>query len=649
CARPARSAPGSGSKWATCASTSPPADGRHPALPGPPPVRISPRLGTCRQRCSIVGIFRERDRKRDDIHPAGSHPRRCPAGMGGLPVQPPGPAAQPGAHGLGRHRRAAHPSPRPGAVAGRRGQGLRRPRGRTARGGHRAARTGHDRTRARPARRRRRRTGARAGTAGRAAGGLPRPQGRRELRAAAARPGRGRGVPAVRAPLLQRRRARLQRRGAARAGPAGRAQLRLHRRGVLPGRRRQARRGERGAVAVTRPATGAILAAFGAAARSVAAVPATLVLLAILGATPAQARERIVSYDQVIEVRADGSLDIVEDIRVRAEGSAIRRGIYRDFPTRYRDRIGNRVVVGFEVLGVQRDGKPEPWFTEHIGNGVRVNTGNDGFLPVPADYTYTLHYRTDRQLGFFDDHDELYFNAIGTGWDFDIERGSVEVRLPRPVPVADLVAEAYTGGYGSRARDFDADMPAPGIARWTLTRPLAPGEGMTVALSFPKGVVAEPTRTQKAWWLLKDNSAVLIALCGLAVLLVFCFLRWRQVGRDPRPGVVVVRYDPPDGHSPADLRYVKRMGYDNRCFSSDLLLDAVEGRLRIRRDEQLLGDAWHLTSLGMPRGDAGDGRREVLAKLFADGPELELDNSNAKAIGGARLLHAKQLEKRFNP
>src|SRR3546814_2113992 len=108
---------------------------------------------------------------------------------------------------------------------------------------------------------------------------------------------------------------------------------------------------------------------------------------------------------------------------------------------------------------------------------------------------------------FFDDHDELYFNAIGIGWNFAIERGSVEVRLPQPVPVADLTAEAYTGGHGSGSQDFHASVPAPGTARWTLTRPLAPGEGMTVALSFPKGVVAEPTPAEKARWLLKDNSA----------------------------------------------------------------------------------------------------------------------------------------------
>ena len=66
----------------------------------------------------------------------------------------------------------------------------------------------------------------------------------------------------------------------------------------------------------------------------------------------------------------------------------------------------------------------EPWFTENMRNGVRINTGNDDFLPVPADYTYTIRYRTTRQLGFFADHDELYWNAIGTGWIFPIEKGT---------------------------------------------------------------------------------------------------------------------------------------------------------------------------------------------------------------------------------
>ena len=178
-------------------------------------------------------------------------------------------------------------------------------------------------------------------------------------------------------------------------------------------------------------------------------LPAWLLPLALLPSVPLHAQERILAYDSMVVVQADGGLDVTEKITVRAEGDQIRRGIYRDFPTRYRDRYGNRVVVDFEMLGVTRDGRPEPWFTERKPNGVRINTGNDDFLPVPADHSYALHYRTTRQLGFFADHDELYWNAIGTGWAFPIEHGSVEVRLPRPVPVADLQAGGFTGAQGA--------------------------------------------------------------------------------------------------------------------------------------------------------------------------------------------------------
>lgn len=386
-------------------------------------------------------------------------------------------------------------------------------------------------------------------------------------------------------------------------------------------------------------------------ARATQAIAAVAIAACMLPgmAGAAQAQERIVSYDSVVEVHADGSLDITEAIRVRAEGDAIRRGIYRDFPIRYRDRFGNRVVVGFEVLGVQRDGRPEPWFTERHANGVRINTGNDDFLRVPADYTYTLHYRTDRQLGFFDGFDELYFNGIGTGWAFPIERGSVEVRLPDPVPARELKVAGYTGGHGSRARDFTAAVTAPGVARWTLARPLAPGEGMTLVLSFPKGIVTAPTGAQRAWWLLKDNSAALIGLGGLVVLLVFCFLRWRKVGRDPPAGVVVVGYEPPDGYSAADLRFVKQMGYDNRCFTSELLANAVDGLVRIHRDKRLLKDTWRLERLAEPGNQASAGQHLLMKRLFREGPSLDLENDNASTLRDAMTGHAGLLEDRFSP
>src|SRR4051794_28205779 len=98
-------------------------------------------------------------------------------------------------------------------------------------------------------------------------------------------------------------------------------------------------------------------------------------LAALALAQPARAQEKILSYNSQIEIRADGSIGVTEEIKVHAEGNQIRRGIYRDFPTRYQDRMGNRVSVALQVLGVERNGVTEPWFIESMTNGVRINTG----------------------------------------------------------------------------------------------------------------------------------------------------------------------------------------------------------------------------------------------------------------------------------
>ena len=73
--------------------------------------------------------------------------------------------------------------------------------------------------------------------------------------------------------------------------------------------------------------------------------------LALIAASAVHAEERILDYRIDVHIERDGRLDVTEEITVQAAGENIRRGIYRDFPTRYRDRYGNRVVVG--LVGIK--------------------------------------------------------------------------------------------------------------------------------------------------------------------------------------------------------------------------------------------------------------------------------------------------------
>lgn len=144
----------------------------------------------------------------------------------------------------------------------------------------------------------------------------------------------------------------------------------------------------------------------------------------------AQTRERIVSFDSEIWVHGDASMTVRETITVDSTRRKIRRGIFRDFPTKYRDLSGNRFVVGFEVQEVLRNGKREPYRTEQLSNGIRIRIGDADVLIPKGRHVYRITYRTDRQLGFFDDFDELFWNVTGNGWDFPIERARATVHLP---------------------------------------------------------------------------------------------------------------------------------------------------------------------------------------------------------------------------
>jgi hypothetical protein len=180
-----------------------------------------------------------------------------------------------------------------------------------------------------------------------------------------------------------------------------------------------------------------------------------LLLCAALCAISAHAQaERILDFHSDIQVQEIGAMQVAETIRVRSAGIQIRHGIYRDFPTRYADRLGNNYVVGLEILAATRDQLPEEFRVEDRANGKRIYLGRGDFLVPAGEHTYTLTYATNRQIGFFADHDELFWNVTGNGWIFPLDRSSASVRLPGNIPEEQVHAGGYTGAQGSLAQDL---------------------------------------------------------------------------------------------------------------------------------------------------------------------------------------------------
>ncbi|MEN5060451.1 DUF2207 domain-containing protein [Luteimonas sp. TWI1416] len=374
-------------------------------------------------------------------------------------------------------------------------------------------------------------------------------------------------------------------------------------------------------------------------------------LLAWLLAVPtAWAQERILADDIEVRVLPDGRLDVTERIAIRAEGRIFRHGIVRDIPVRYRDPAGTRIVVDLDVYEVLRDGRPAPWTAERSGNRMRVRVGDARRLPTPSTPVYTLRYRTARQLGFFDDHDAVYLPALAPARDVAIERGSITIVLPDAVPLETLDADGATGTADAPGRDFHVALSAAGTARWTLARPLPPEAGWTVSLAFPKGLIAPPSRQQRLAWWLHDHRGPLIALAGLATLLVL-FVLQRRHRRSPAAEATTLRDVPPPGVSPGGLRYLLRMRYDARCLSSDLLAAAVDEHVHLLRERASAGMHWRVrrSRTGAHRLPTLEQRALLTALLAGPQDAIVLEPAQADAIGATWRAHELALRRRFQP
>ena len=366
-----------------------------------------------------------------------------------------------------------------------------------------------------------------------------------------------------------------------------------------------------------------------------------LLLLPLLAA----ADERILSFHSDIRVMTDGIIEVTETIKVRAEGNRIKRGIYRDFPTEYEDKLGNEYKVDFEPLAVLRNDAPEAFHTQAVRNGIRTYFGSANRFVDHGLQTYTFRYRASRMLGFFDEHDELYWNVTGFDWAFPIDKASAAVVLEFDAPLSGITEEAYTGPFGAKGRDYKSRLDSGRRVYFEANKPLSPVNGLTIVVGWPKGFVDEPTSTDRIGWLLKDNKNLLAAVIGYLLLIAYYIPVWRNHGRDPEEGLIVTRYAPPESFSPASLRYIRQMYYDDKVMTAAVVNLAVKGYLEIKKRGKT---HWLIMKTpNEPKPPMAAGERELYVGLFKSNSKIELDDENHAVLGKARGAHRKSLIKDY--
>ena len=217
-----------------------------------------------------------------------------------------------------------------------------------------------------------------------------------------------------------------------------------------------------------------------------------------------------------------------------------------------------------------------------------------------------------------------------------MDMAEVRIHLPQAVPFGQIAL--IPGRRDRQASDAEVVSESPGDIVFRTTRPLGPHEGLTVAVSWPKGVIAPPAPPSAFGSWMEAHGGLAAAIFGLLCLMRILFLRLETRRPRARAGTVVPLFQPPDGMSAPAVRYVRRMGFDNRVFASAIVESGVKGKIRLtEHQEGLIFKSSKTTVEKTGNGDDMDPPlRNMLSSLFQSGDSVEMDKSNYRVFQAAK-------------
>lgn len=282
--------------------------------------------------------------------------------------------------------------------------------------------------------------------------------------------------------------------------------------------------------------------------------------------------EQITDYGVEITVQPNASIAVQETIHYDF-ADARRHGIFREIPVSYTNSVGDKRTMAVTVHAVtDQTGAAQPFTTQKSDGMMRIKIG-DANVTVSGPKTYVITYDVEGMMNYFETHDELYWNAIGTHWTVPIVHSTVTVHAPMITKT-----QCYAGARGATSSCTQASGDEHTA---TFTQTYLPQEqGVTVVIGMPVGTVTRPTPQSRLWQYIRDNwpyGAPLVVTPVLGWL-------WYRRGRDPQGrGTVVPEYDAPEDMTPMDMVMIMRNNVPPKSIAAEIINLAVHGYLTIAK------------------------------------------------------------------
>lgn len=375
-------------------------------------------------------------------------------------------------------------------------------------------------------------------------------------------------------------------------------------------------------------------------------LPAAFLLLL----APFSARaEKIKDFSAVLRINSDSSLDVQENIVYDFEG-AERHGIFRDIPVKYKARGGNYNLRISQIRVTDALDAPYRFQVSGQGSDKRIKIG-DPDTYVTGVKTYVISYRINRAINYFDDYDELYWNVTGNAWAVPIEASAAEVILPGRAQTEKIRLACFAGLLGSvdscDFRNFEASAGSGGEAVFSQGK-LGAGQGLTVVVGFPKGLVNRQSFWQGAAYVLQDNWILALPLLVFGLM----FYLWRTRGRDPKgSGVIVAQYEAPDNLTAAEVGAIVDNIVQNKDVTAAIIQLAVKGYLKISKVKTrgflTVSDDWQLERLKFADDSLNYFEKEIMRRLFSYDDTAAEDSSKTTELPVKRSVTLGVLQNKF--
>ena len=297
--------------------------------------------------------------------------------------------------------------------------------------------------------------------------------------------------------------------------------------------------------------------------------------------------EIIHNFSSDIVVNPDGTITVTETIEYDFKDQE-RHGIYRDI--NLTKIVGTTRKLEVDVIDVQ-DEKGNPYLFDVSGrNPIRVKVG-DPDVTLSGMHVYKITYLAKNAIGRFDDRDEIYWNATGTDWTVPMWSAEAHVFLPGNLQANSLHIASYCGLEGikdpciSTEPLYDTETNRTEVAFFSDESVyFDTGEGMTIAVGFPKGTVAAEvpyTFWEKMLNWLNDHWFYPMPLVVVALWYRKSFQFWLRRRTYYKQNTVVAEYDAGE-MDPLETAGVVNGGIANENLSAQIIYLAVRGYIKIK-------------------------------------------------------------------